>query len=304
MALMQPHTPRHLEKHLDNSKGLDFEGIRWDDIPNHPLSDDEIFILTYFMDVEANTIIYLKELLSTPAAFDPQVQAFLCTWVYEEFFHGHALRRFMTEYGVDLSVSRVADVQQQKSLWHHIRLAGQTAISKLAGKHFIGVHMAWGAANELLTVEGYARIAEKTQHPVLRELLGRIMKDERRHFAYYFKEAARRLEEPTARKLTSTLIRRFFEPVGADIRDLDSVDKVALLVFGDDAGREVIARCDQKIGSLPGLEGFDVFTRVVERTRARHPELALPSSSSSSSSSASSTSSSSTSSSPTLSLAA
>jgi hypothetical protein len=270
---MQPNTPRHLEKHLDNSKALDFDGIRWDEIKAHPLSDDEVFILTYFMDVEANTIIYLKELLSTPVAFDPEVQAFLCTWVYEEFFHGHALRRFLTEYGVDLSTSRIADVQQSKSLWHHIRLLGQTAISKLAGRHFIGVHMAWGAANELLTVEGYARIAEKTKHPVLRELLGRIMKDERRHFAFYFKEAQRRLEEKPARRLTSTLLRRFFEPVGADIRDLDSVDKVALLLFDDAAGLDVIARCDEKIGQLPGLEDFHVFSRVVERTRARHPEL-------------------------------
>lgn len=262
-------TPRHLQKHIENSKGLDFDGIQWDDIQNHPLRDDEIFILTYFMDVEANTIIYLKELLSTPAAFDPEIQAFLCTWVYEEYFHGNALRRFLECYGVDLSAQRIAEVQASKSLWHHIRLLGQTAISKAAGSHFIGVHMAWGAANELLTVEGYARIAQMTGHPVLRELLGRIMKDERRHFAFYFHEAERRLAEPTSRWLTSNLLRRFFEPVGADIRDLESVDRVALTLFNDEAGVAIIDRCDAKIGQLPGLENFDVFRRVVERTKAR-----------------------------------
>lgn len=258
-----------IAKHVNNSQALNVDDINWDDVKNHPLRDEEIFILTYFMDVESNTIIYLKELLSTPAAFDPQIQAFLCTWVYEEYFHGNAIRRFLTAYGVDLSEKRIADVQESKSLWHHIRLAGQTLISKAFGKHFIGVHMAWGAANELLTVEGYARIIQKTQHPILREILSRIMKDERRHFAFYYGEAQTRLAEPTARRLTSTLIRRFFEPVGADIRDLESVDRIGMTLFDDDAGREVIRRCDQKIGALPGLDGFHAFEDVLDRTRAR-----------------------------------
>lgn len=270
-ALAPARAERRLHRHIENSSALNLDDIDWDDVKNHPLRPDEIFILTYFMDVESNTIIYLKELLSTPAAFDPQIQAFLCTWVYEEYFHGNAIRRFLEAAGVTLSPVRVAEVQGTKSLWHHVRLLGQTAISKAFGRHFIGVHMAWGAANELLTAEGYARIVAKTNHPVLREILTRIMKDERRHFAFYYNEAQDRLADKTARWLTSTLIRRFFEPVGADIRDKDSVDTVALAVFGDDDGLAVIRRCDDKIGQLPGLENFHGFEAVLERTRARVP---------------------------------
>ena len=79
-----------LEQHLNRSKALDVSDIDWADVPNHPLREDELRVLTYMMDVESNTIVYLKELLSTPAIHEPKIQAFLSCWAYEAFFHGHA----------------------------------------------------------------------------------------------------------------------------------------------------------------------------------------------------------------------
>lgn len=258
-----------LEQHLNRSKALDVSDIDWADVPNHALRDDEIRVLTYMMDVESNTIVYLKELLSTPAIHDPKIQAFLSCWAYEEYFHGHALRRFLAAYGIPLAERRTEDNQQRKSLWNHLFVLGQTLLARWAGERFIGVHMAWGATNELSTAEAYLRLYKKTQHPILKDLIHRIMKDERRHFAFYYHEAQRRLQDPQTARLTGTLIRRFFDPVGADIRSRDEVDAVALMVFGDEEGLEVVRGLDRKMAALPGMEGFQGMEHALERSRAR-----------------------------------
>jgi hypothetical protein len=66
--------------------------------------------------------------------------------------------------------------------------------------------MTWGALNEWTTQAGYGRLSERAGHPTLRDLLGRIMKQEGGHIDFYASEASRRLaESPRAQKLT-----RFF----------------------------------------------------------------------------------------------
>ena len=50
---------------------------------------------------------------------------------------------------------------------------------------FVALHMTWGAANELSTLTSYHRLIANTEHPELVNLLNAIIKDERRHFAFY-----------------------------------------------------------------------------------------------------------------------
>jgi rubrerythrin len=59
--------------------------------------------------------------------------------------------------------------------------------------------MTWGAINELSTLTGYRALATRADHPLLSIVLARIVKDERRHFSFYFNQARRRLRFPTAR---------------------------------------------------------------------------------------------------------
>ena len=60
--------------------------------------------------------------------------------------------------------------------------------------------MAWGAINEWTTQAGYARLSDKADHPTLRELLKRIMRQEGGHIDFYASEATRRLSaEPDER---------------------------------------------------------------------------------------------------------
>ena len=90
-----------------------------------------------------------------------------------------------------------------------------------------------------------------------------------------FREAQERLSDPKTAWLTSNLIRRFFEPVGADIRSLDEVDAVTYYVLGDAEGREVVRKIDQRIATLPGLEGFRGVEKCLDRTHERYGKKGL-----------------------------
>ena len=75
--------------------------------------------------------------------------------------------------------------------------------------------MTWGAINELTTYLGYQRLAELSGHPILAEILSRIMRDELRHFSFYYHEAEKRLRRPSTARIVRTLVDRFWQPVGS-----------------------------------------------------------------------------------------
>src|SRR6266508_2608103 len=91
-----------LDKYLRASKKVDLSGIGWGRVKDHPLSLAEARTLAYMMDIESHTVIFLRDLLATRAAFEPDVTAFLSCWVYEELWHGEAFSRFLGEAGFDL----------------------------------------------------------------------------------------------------------------------------------------------------------------------------------------------------------
>src|SRR4249920_2028672 len=91
-----------LDRYLRNSKKVDLSEIEWDRIPDHPLSDGDVMCMHYMMDIETHTVIYLRDLLATRAAADPQITAFLSCWVYEELWHGEAFSDFLRAYGIEV----------------------------------------------------------------------------------------------------------------------------------------------------------------------------------------------------------
>ena len=66
-------------------------------------------------------------------------------------------------------------------------------------RHIVAVHMTWGAVNEWTTQAGYGRLAAKAEHPVLSELLRRIMRQEGRHIDFYAIGARQRLADSARR---------------------------------------------------------------------------------------------------------
>jgi len=180
-----------IESYVGRSRAVDMAAIAWADVPRYPVSPEMIRTLRYMADVESHTIIYLRSLLATRAVDDPDVATFLACWVYEETFHGLALARFLEAAGSPIGTR--ARPRGQETVAKRVEAAATAMVSK-AWADFCAVHMVWGAINELTTLTGYRRFAAVAGHPVLSDLLDRIVLDESRHFFFYYRQAEMRLD--------------------------------------------------------------------------------------------------------------
>lgn len=258
-----------LARFLKASKKLDLEGIDFDRVADFPLTRDEIRCLTYMMDIETHTVIYLRELLATPAAEDPEVTAFLSLWVYEEFWHGEALSRFLQAAGERFTPARTTSVRRYAASGARLASAAK-AIAARTLPDFVALHMTWGAINELSTLTGYQRVIANTSHPILRELLTRIIKDERRHYAFYLGQARMRLTDaPRAQRLVRFALDRFWAPVGTGVRPQSETDFVISCLFGSEDGAAAIRDMESELSRLPGLGGMRIISRSRSRALAR-----------------------------------
>ncbi len=254
-----------IERYLRNSKKVDVSDLDFSQAAQYPLTDGEIRSLTYMMDVESHTIVYLRGILSTCAIEDPETTAFLSCWAYEEFFHGHTLRRLLAAAGVEFSPTRAAGVQKRASFREWLEEMGASLVCQLS-RHFHAAYLTWGAIQELSTLEGYGVLQRRTGNPILAEVLRRLAKDERRHFSFYFNKARLHLNPRNAQRLTTFLLKRFWTPVGSGVKPDPEVDWMIRFVFGDEAGRTVAGRMDATIARLQGLQWFDCFSRLRKRS--------------------------------------
>jgi rubrerythrin len=278
-----------LDRYLRASKRVDLSGVAWDRIGRHPLSEAEARCLAYMMDIESHTSIYLRDLLATPAAFEPDVTAFLSCWVYEELWHGEAFSRFLGEAGWTLAPD-LERVQAEsaypsrvpRNQWIRRRLTARGRLSHVGTmlgsalmSDFAALHMTWGAANELSTLTSYHRLIARTANPELNNLLTAIIKDERRHFAFYRAQARTRLARSAgARRITRWAMDHLWAIVGTGVRPQAETDFVVLHLFGDVEGGESALEMDRTIGELPGMNGCELFRRA--RTQARDRADRIP----------------------------
>ncbi|MGH7905977.1 MAG: hypothetical protein ACREP6_05060, partial [Candidatus Binataceae bacterium] len=147
-----------LERYLALSRATRIEDFDWSS-PGPQLDEGTLFCIGYMMDIESHTIIYLRELLSTSVAEDASITAFLSCWAYEEFFHSRVLRRFLESQGVSIDDRRFAELRRRKAADD---LAQKLArlLSRMT-RHFVAVHMTWGAINELATLTGYGALIKR-----------------------------------------------------------------------------------------------------------------------------------------------
>ena len=273
-----------LDRYLRASKRVDLSSVCWDRIGEHPLPSDQARCLAYMMDVESHTIVFLRDLLATRAALDPEVSAFLSCWVYEELWHGEAFSRFLGEAGYALGPDR-EDVgnddpyptRNERNRWIRRATEGKgyaghfaSFLGSLVLKDFVAVHMTWGAANELTTLTGYHRLIAKTEHPELVAMLKAIIKDERRHFAFYRAQARQRLaRSPSARRIVRWMMANIWSPVGTGIRPQAETDHVAMYLFADDEGRVALDEMQATMNELPGLDRATFYLDAVAKAAAR-----------------------------------
>ena len=262
-----------IERYKEESKKLDTAGVMWEDVTDHPLSKGDLFCLHYMMDIENHVPLYLSHLLVTRACMDPILTAFLACWNYEELWHGENLGKLLNLYGIEFDTQdRIARVRANLGIQNTLSILSTMAGSWLS-KDFSAVYLSIGAINELTTLTGYGALIRKSKHPVLADLLSRIIKDERRHFAFYFNSAKEWLSDnEAAQRFDRFMLNRVWVPVGKGVKRQEEVDALALYLFDDEQGEEELLGIDEKIGKLPGLGGIKLMSKALyeARERARH----------------------------------
>jgi rubrerythrin len=273
-----------LDRYLRASKRVDLSGVDWDRIADHPLPVAQARCLVYMMDVESHTVVFLRDLLATRAAFDPEVSAFLSCWAYEELWHGEAFSRFLGEAGYVLLPDRepvagddAYPSRSERNRWIRRTVAGKgyaahlgTLLGSALSREFVAIHMTWGAANELTTLSAYHRLIAKTEHPQLVRMLQAIIKDERRHFAFYRAQARARLaRSASARRMVRWSIDHLWTPVGTGVRPQSETDHVAAYLFGDEQGWAAALEMQATMSELPGLDGSTFLLDAVRAAQAR-----------------------------------
>jgi rubrerythrin len=273
-----------LDRYLRASKRVDLSSVEWERISEDPVTDDEARCLAYMMDIESHTVVFLRDLLATRASFDAEVTAFLSCWVYEELWHGEAFSRFLGEAGYRVAPAyepvRGGDpfpTRVDRNHWIRRKIGTKGYVSHLGTllgsalfRDFVAIHMTWGSVNELTTLSSYHRLIAKTEHPVLVQLLRAIIKDERRHFAFYRSQARRRLaRSKQARTITRWSLEHLWAPVGTGVRPQAETDHVARHLFGDADGLVAVKEMESILGALPGLDGVHVLSDAVEAASSR-----------------------------------
>jgi hypothetical protein len=263
------HMKSDIEKYISVSAKIDTSDIDWDEAKEVGLTDDEKFLLTYFSDVESQTIRYLKVLLGMKIAFTPSVAAFLTTWSYEEYFHGYELARLMAVCGSPLEENRIENMVRKARFNEWLEATFAPLLSRIFSKQFPAVYLSFGAIQEMTTLRGYECLYRYTQNPVLKTLCDRIAKQERRHFAWYFNHARELLLGSYGSRILARKLLEFnWVPVGAGIKSAEEVKRLFMTLFPSESARGIVREIDTKMGTLPGLEGIKLMEPYFERMGA------------------------------------
>jgi hypothetical protein len=263
-----------IAQHLAVSHKVEIEDLDWEAARRVGLTTSEIESLHYFADIESQTVHYFLEVSKLKVARDPELLTFLTMWNYEEYFHSYAILRLLKECGVDVDSAgdrsnRIRAGARFKAKFEDF---AQGMIAKVAPRTFIALWMFWGALQECLTTQAYEEIATTTKNPVLAELARRIAKQERRHFAYYFGQAKKKL---AGRKWGQRFIRwianKFYAPVGNGVKTDAEGARIVASLFPGDRIFEVMGYVERKMALLPGMDGLECATRWAARVQPMLP---------------------------------
>jgi hypothetical protein len=267
-----------IERFVSLSRAVDLSDIDWAEVRAVGLTDDEYRVLQFMADTESHTIIYLRDLLAGHTAADPECQAFMSCWVYEETHHGRALDRFMKEAGRTVDGADRYHTVTAKFSFREELTGILSRSAAVLSPHFAAAHMCWGATNELTAAASYMALARKTKNRQLSILLNRLAKDERKHFAFYYSQSERRLIAGgwKARFWCKWAMGSFWKPVGIGVGDARTLEFITSFLFTDERGRKDLAEADATIRRLPGMDWWNGITKWVDISRdwfrENHPE--------------------------------
>ena len=250
-------------------------GIRWEDVKKYPLDKKFIPVLLYMRDVEALTDMYYEELRRTPTGKDPIISKFMERWSVEEQTHGELLNRFLNEAGIETHEKWHKQVRRAVSSVYTVNNYLITMLTNLVGKKFTATHMAFGAIHEMSTTQGYRRLTQLADHPVLTEILRGIIREESAHTQFYRSVARIELQKSEfAQKLSRFLIKNFWTPVGSGAKPAEESDYTIATLFGGEDGLEWIdKKVTRRIQTLPGFDGLTKVSDKIGKIASQHISL-------------------------------
>lgn len=258
-----------IERYKWSSKRILLDDIDWDEVPRHHLPSGAIESMLYMMDIETHTVIFLSELLVSKACMDPVITSFLSIWGYEEMYHGEAFMKFLRAYGVQIDDDRPKQIRLQEG-FHRATSVMTVLFGSYLLPFFPAIYLTIGATNELTTLTGYQQLIRRSNHPVLTQMVERIIKQERVHYAFYRSQAERLMRDSEiTRQAVRWVMTKRFKAVGEGVKSAEDVDRLALFLFGGADGRQAVRAIDEGIGRLPGMEGVNLLERLLDRAEGR-----------------------------------
>jgi hypothetical protein len=252
---------------LDGCSPLVLDDLRWEQVGSTPIDDDVVDALIYMRDVEGFTDRDLVGLTAHRTTLgDPLIGRFLKVWRREEAGHAAAIDRFLSTYASAREMPmppRQLAPPPTAPRWERL----VAVVGGPVGAVVAAAHMAWGAANELLTLSGYRLLADRCDDEVLRELLRRIAAQEARHYSFYLLQAEWRLAASTlARSALRRVLARAWTPVGVGdgYKRPEEFGRVLAYLGAGDEGRRAIDRMDRRFSVLPGFGGLRIYRHAAD----------------------------------------
>lgn len=255
--------------------------IPWDKVRDHPFDEKFVPVLFYMRDVETLTDMYHRELLRTPTGKDPYISKFMERWGVEEITHGEVMNRFLNELGYETNENWQTEVRNAVSKAYHANTYMLTTLTNLIGKKFTATHMTFGAIHEMEAAQGYRRLKELTDHPVLNPILDAIIREESAHNQFYWSVARLELTRcKTARRIARMVTDHFWAPVGQGSLPKRRTQYLVATLFAGGEGLETIdAKVTKRVRQLPGFEDITKISDTIAEMAATSEvpfEAALP----------------------------
>ena len=239
--------------------------IPWDKVKDNPVDKKLIPVLLYMRDVETLTDMYHRELLRTPTGKDPHISKFMERWGIEEITHGEVLNRFLNEVGVETDDNWQTQVRRDVSASYNSMSYLMMVLTNLIGKKFTATHMTFGAIHEMEAAQGYRRLIDLADHPVLTFIINGIIREESVHAQFYRSVARIEMERNEfAQKMARWVIEHFWAPVGQGSLAKARTEYTIATLFGADNAIEGLDRTvTQRISQLPGFDGLTKITDTI-----------------------------------------
>lgn len=239
--------------------------IPWRDVKRHPLDERLVPVLLYMRDVETLTDMYHRELVMTPTGRDPHIAKFMERWGVEEITHGEVIDRFLNEAGFETAPQWQEQVRRAVSRKYKAKAYFLSSITNLVGRRFTATHMTFGAIHEMEAAQGYRRLIELADHPVLTHILQGIIREESAHGQFYRSVAKLELKRNEfGRKMARWVIENFWEPVGSGSLSSERSDAIIKVLFEDEGALAVLDKTvTQRIRGLPGFADISKMTDTI-----------------------------------------